>query len=88
MEVKQQNIMGMTLDVCTHKSCRATIGVGEDFASVYSIESEEKGKGHATELLIEAKKKYEGEGKRFGSTIALNGVMKRILIKLDIPEFK
>lgn len=79
--------MGMPLDKWTHKSCVATIGVGEDWATVYSITSYEEGKGHGTELLLEMKKYYEAEGKIFGSSIALSRAMKHLLTKLNIEEY-
>jgi len=79
--------MGMPLDQWKHKSCCANIGTGKDFATVYSIESSERGKGDATELLLEMKKHYETQGKIFGSSIALNDGMQRILKKLNIVEY-
>jgi len=85
--MKKVNSMGMPLDNWTHKSCVAMIGVGEDWATVYSIGSDEKRKGHATELLIEMKKHYEAEGKKFASSVALNDGMRRILQKLNIYEY-
>ena len=87
IHIKQKRILGILLDEITYKSCRATIGVGDSFATVYSIESEETGKGHATELLICAKKYYEARGKIFGSSVALSGAMKHLLTKLNIPEY-
>lgn len=79
--------MGMPLDEWTHKSCSATIGIGNDWATVYSIESKEHGKGHATELLIGMKKYYESEGKKFASSVALSSAMRHLLQKLNIKEY-
>jgi len=87
MEHKMVNIMGMELEEWIHKSCIADFGVGNDWATLYNIESKEKNKGHATELLIEAKKYYENEGKIFGGNVALNDVMKNIYKKLNITEY-
>jgi hypothetical protein len=88
MEIKKINSMGMILDEITHKSCVAQIGAKEDFATIYSINSSDPGKGHCTELLQQAKLHYESQGKVFGSSVALNERMRRILGKLDISEYK
>ena len=79
--------LGMPLDQWKHKSCCANIGIGEDWATVYNISSLERGKGHATELLLEMKKYYEAKGKIFGSSVALNDGMRRILKKINIIEY-
>jgi len=88
MTPKKIQRMGMELDEWTNKSCVASVGVGEDWATIYSIDSEEQGKGHGTELLLEMKKYYETQGKRFGSSIALSGAMKHLLIKYKIHEYE
>ncbi len=88
MEIKQINSLGMLLDQWDHKSCQAQIGIGNDWATVYMIHSDEKNKGHATELLIEMKRYYESQGKIFGSSVALNSIMNHILKKLDIIEYE
>lgn len=88
--------MGMPLVKWTHKSCTAHVAVGEidneigtdSWATVYSIYSEEKGQGHATQLLTHLKKLYEGEGRKFGSSVALNDNMERLLKKLGITEYQ
>jgi len=85
--VEKVNSMGMLLDKWTHKSSVAMIGTGDNWATIYSIESSEPGKGHATELLIEMKKHYEAEGKVFGSSVALNSRMKFLLQNLGIIEY-
>ena len=86
--MKQVNSMGMLLDEWKHKSCIAMIGTGKDFATIYMISSNEQRKGHATELLIAMQKYYENQGKVFGSSIALNDKMSRLLKKLDIIKYK
>ena len=88
MKKELVNIMGMTLDRWTHKSCVADFGISDDWATLYYIQSEEQGKGHATELLTEAKKHYGGLGKKFGGSVALNDKMARIYKKLGITEYK
>ena len=77
----------MEVDLWTHKSCSSTVGEGSDWATIYSIESKEKGKGHGTELLIGMKKYYEAQGKSFGSSVALSQAMSHLLKKLNIKEF-
>jgi len=88
MIITTKNILGMDIDEVTHKSCIATIGTDIGWATVYSIESGERKKGHATELLTEAKKYYESQNKVFGSSIALNSQMRKLLKKLNIIEYK
>lgn len=81
-------VLGMELDQWTYQSCVAHFGVGKEWATLYGIESTEPGKGHATELLTQAKKYYEGLGKRVGGTIALNGRMRKIYERLGITEHR
>ncbi len=81
-------ILGMEHDVWRHKSCVAQIEVGDDWATLYFIESGERNKGHATELLLEAKKYYEDQGKIFGGSVALHPAMAHIYKKLGINEYK
>ncbi len=81
------NIMGMELEEWENESCIAHFGIGDDWATLYTIESKEKNKGHATYLLIEAKKYYENQGKKFGGSVALNEIMKRIYHNLRITEY-
>ncbi len=88
MKPKQVDIMGMPMDEWHNKSCVAHFGVGDDWATLYDIESKERGKGHAKELLIAAKAYYEGQGKRVGGTIALNPTMRRLYEKLGYKEYK
>jgi len=81
------SMMGMDLMEWRFISCVAHIAEGGDWATVYDIESEEQGKGHATTLLKEAKEHYESQGKRFGSTTAIHPAMKHLLQKLNIHEY-
>lgn len=87
MEHEKVNTLGMELDIWKYKSCSAEFGTGEDWATLYLIKSEEPSKGHATELLIEAKRYYEERGLKFGGTVALNSRMKNIYQKLAIKEY-
>lgn len=87
MKREMVNILGMPLEEWTHNSCIAHFGVGDDWATLYDIESKEQGKGHATELLIEAKKYYEEKGLEFGGSVALNERMRDIYKRLGIEEY-
>lgn len=88
MKIEKISSMGMGLDQWTHESCIAHFGiVHETYATLYVIESTEKGKGHATELLKEAKKHYESQGLQFGGSVALNENMRKIYQKLNITEY-
>lgn len=80
-------IMGMKLDQWTNKSCVANFGIGDDWATLYDIQSNEESKGHATELLKKAKEYYEKKGKRFGGSVALNERMRKIYKRLKIKEY-
>ena len=87
MRVEEIEMMGMVVDKWDHKSCVATVGKGENWATIYSINSEEEGKGHATELLRFMKGHYTTQGRKFGSSVALNDRMKHLLVKLEIFEY-
>lgn len=87
MKIEKVNIMGMELERWTNESCTADFGVGEDFATLYMIESTEEGKGHATGLLEAAKRHYEAIGKTFGGSVTLNAQMKSIYDRLGIKEY-
>lgn len=89
--IKFRNVqsLGMILTQVTYKSCNATIATGEFvWATIYSIQSSEEGKGHCQELCKQAKEFYSQHGKVFGSSIAIHPAMKHILEKLDITEYK
>ncbi len=53
---KVVKILGMSLHEWEYKGCIAHFGIGEDWATLYDIESKNKGKGYATKLLKEARK--------------------------------
>lgn len=83
--VKDVEIMGMPLKVYKWKSCQAEVGEEKNWATVYSIASQEQGKEHATELLKLLK--YIYRDKTFGGTVALNPTMKHLYEKLGIKEY-
>jgi len=87
MKIEPVTILGMDLERWTYQSCIAEFGSGEDWATLYSIESKEPGKGHATALLTAAKQHYEAQGKRFGGSVALNKRMRAIYQRLRINEY-
>lgn len=88
MEIKQIKSLGMELTQFKYKSCIANVGVGEDWATIYSIGSEEQGKGHAQELISMMQAYFNQEGKEFGSSVALSPAMKHILKKFKIKEYQ
>lgn len=88
MNIEPVNMMGMEVDLCIFESCTAIVGTGDDWATIYSMESAARGKGHGTQLLTDMKKHYESQGKKFGSSVALSEVMARLLVKLNIPEYE
>lgn len=81
-------VCGMDLERWTHESCEADFAVGPDWATLYSIRSKNEGKGHATQLLIVAKKHYEDKGKFVGGSVALNPRMRAIYQRLGIKEYR
>lgn len=88
IQMGKANVLGMMLDVAKYESCYAQIGTGDNWATVYFINSKDQGKGHATILLKCLQKHYESKGKKFGSSISLSAPMKHLLQKLNIPEYK
>ena len=82
------NVMGLELERWKYKSCTADFGVSEEenWASLYFIESKEKGKGHATALLHSVKHHYENEGKKVVGSIALNQTMRNLYNRIGIKE--
>lgn len=76
------------LTIWKYKSCEAEVGAGEDWATVYLIQSKEEGKGHATNLLLAMKKYYEGKSMTFGGSIALNERMRQLYKKCLITEYR
>lgn len=79
--------LGGELDEWQYKSCRAEVATGKDWATIYLIESQQEGKGHATKLLLDMKAYYEKQGLRFGGSVALNDRMARLYRKCGIREY-
>ena len=91
-EPKKVKILGMELDEWCYESCVAHVGTNEDWeewqwATIYDIESQQEGKGHATKLLLIMKSYYENQGKEFGGSIALNERMARLYKRCRIKEY-
>ncbi len=87
MKHRKVKVLGMEMDLWSHEGCAAQIATGNNWATLYLIESTDPGKGHATELLRAAKKYYEAKGLTFGGSVALNERMRKIYEKLDIKEY-
>lgn len=82
------NVLGMELDEWWYKSCSAHVAIGEDWATIYVIQSQQEGQGHATKLLLIMKSYYEHQGKIFGGSVALNERMVRLYKKCGIREYR
>ncbi len=80
-------ILGMPLEEWRYKSCEAHVAVGDTWATLYDIESQEQGKGHATKLLSAMKVYYEGKGLDFGGSVSLNDRMTFIYKKCGVKEY-
>lgn len=85
IEIKQVTILGMPITQWKYKSCTADFAIGEDWATLYAIDSEEERKGHATYLLTQAKEYFKD--KKFGGSVALNDRMRKIYQRLEIEEY-
>lgn len=88
-ELKREDVeeLGMPLVRWSHESCVAHFAVGEVWATLYDIKSKEESRGHATQLLVAAKSFYEGTGRKFGGTVALDDRMHKIYKRLGITEY-
>jgi hypothetical protein len=84
---RKVEMLGMPLDEWVYESCSAHCAVGECWATLYDIQSQQEGKGHATKLLLAMKSYYEGKGLMFGGSIALNERMKHIYQKCGVKEY-
>lgn len=89
MLIRNINVLGIELEQWINRSCMADICVNDEqkWATLYNIESVEQGKGHARNLLIQAKKHFEKIGYDFGGTIALNDRMRNLYKSLGIKEY-
>ena len=81
------NVLGMELDEWWHKSCSAHVATDKDWATIYDIQSQQEGQGHATALLLTMKSYYEKQGKDFGGSVALNERMAWLYKKCGIREY-
>lgn len=81
------SVLDMPLERWDYASCSAHFAVGADWATLYDIHSVHEGQGHATTLLLAAKRTYEAEGKVVGGSVALNDRMARLYAKVGIPEY-
>jgi hypothetical protein len=90
MKKEIKTVMGMELMVWEHRNCEVQISEfpEDSTATIYLVESKNPGQGIATEMLSYLKGWYEGQGMTLYSSVALNDRMKRILKKLDIPEYE
>jgi hypothetical protein len=87
ISLKEVNILGMPLDEWRYKSCVAHCATSEWWATLYDIESQEEGKGHATKLLLAMKRYYETKGLKFGGSVALNNRMRKIYQRCGVEEY-
>ena len=87
INIREVNIAGMILIEWSYMSCIAHFATGDDWATLYDIKSKEQGKGHATELMKQAKIYYEKQGKKVGGTVALNNAMRKLYKKLNYHEY-
>ena len=87
MMPRKVNILGMELDEWRYKSCLSHVATAEGWATIYDIQSQQEGQGHATELLLMMKAHYEHQGKIFGGSVALNERMARLYKKCGITEY-
>jgi len=85
---KEVVILSMNLEEWRFASCIAHFATGDDWATLYDIESNRPSLGHATKLLAKAKSYYEQLGKLVGGSIALNDHMSNLYKKLGIPEYR
>lgn len=83
---KEVELLGMKMDEWRYKSCVAHFGVGDKWATLADITSEERNKGHASMILEEAKEYYENRGKVVYGTVALNPAMEYLYDKFDYIE--
>jgi hypothetical protein len=68
------------------KGVTVYVAEGDDWATIYLVQSENEGKGECQELLKLLKKRFKD--KDFGGSVALNPIMRHIYRKLKIPEYQ
>src|ERR1700752_3606808 len=86
---------GMELEEWRFKSCVAKFGVShligsleQGWATLYFIWSKKENKGHASEILKVTKEYYEGQGLRYGGSVALSAAMRHLYEKFKIHEYR
>ena len=87
MNLQKVNVLGMELDEWRNKSCLAHIAIGDNWATIYDIQSQQEGQGHATKLLLIMKSYYEHQRKPFGGSVALNERVAWLYKKCGIREY-
>jgi hypothetical protein len=85
MNIQPDNFM-KDLYRATYKGVRASIALGEDWVSIYSIESSDPNKGEATEFIHQIKHEYPE--KTLYSSIPLNPIWKHLCDKHGIKYKK
>lgn len=94
IERREINFAGMPLVQYTANHVRVIIAEGVEngrkWATIYEVicEYEFRNKGRTQAILSVLKRKYEADEWTFGSTVALNPIMKHILTKLNIKEYE
>lgn len=83
--VAKVNEMGMELLKYKMNDCIATVAEGDGWATMYDIQSFNKGKGEATKLLLALKEVYKNV--KFGGTVALNPTMEHLYEKTGIEQY-
>lgn len=78
-------VLGMELERWEHGGCKADFGVGDDWATLYHIKSQNEGKGEARAIMEAAKEHYKG--KRMGGTVALHPAIKHLYQSLNYTEY-
>ena len=82
MKYEPTIILGMPMIIAKHKSCEILLAEGNDWISIYTCESKEKGKGHASEAIEIIKKDYSK--KRLCGSVPLNKVMEHLYTKYGV----
>jgi len=88
MFVGKKIICGMCLDEWINESCTAHIGVGDDWATIYSIVSTQLNNGHAERLIRAMRSYYNKRGKVFGTSITLSPAMQHLVKKIRLKEYQ
>jgi hypothetical protein len=82
MRYKKVKQMGMDLIIVTHKGVVMSLAEGADWISIYSCNSQNKGKGEVQEAINIVKKDYSH--KRLCGSLPLNPIMEHIYKKCGV----